>query len=314
MKIKSIVPQIRIFLQDSIGIPIMNIKETNLNDSAIESKYYNSMSLYLLHNKQLFTNSTIKLKEYSYIMNVDIGSIGITAIIAFEDSLIEAIVKNFMGVTSIANNQKEELYLDGANEFIHTIMGLAVPKYMDDTDNMNTHSTKRLFTVKDIDIPNEHSMLQEDICTKYGYMSVCIIEGEIKKNSSLRLDKKKILVVDDSLMIVSKMKVLLNELGHDVITARSAKEAIEIYKIEKPDFVTMDVNMPEMSGIEALKHIIEIDSNAKVVMITSDGQESIMMESFKYGALNFILKPITFNKLVKVIDDIYTKDENEAIE
>ena len=113
-------------------------------------------------------------------------------------------------------------------------------------------------------------------------------------------------MVDDSLMIVTKMTSLLNELGHNVLVARNGKEAINVYQTEKPDFVTMDVNMPNMDGIEALQSIIAIDPDAKVVMITSDGQNSIMMQSFKEGALDYVLKPITINKLSKVISSIYS--------
>jgi len=86
----------------------------------------------------------------------------------------------------------------------------------------------------------------------------------------------KILVVDDSLIIRKKITKLSAELGHKVVYgAKNGQEAIEKYKELKPDLVTMDITMPDMDGIEAVKHIINEDSEAKIIMVTSHGQEDM---------------------------------------
>lgn len=302
MKIKSLLPQTKIFLQDNMNIQIVNIKESNFVDDTIACKDYNSMALYLLHSRQSLPISSIKLKDYNYMMDIDVGLINVKTIMSFEASLIEKIIKVFMEVPDIDSSKKEELYLDGASEFMNTVFGLAIPKYMGQEETIKTYPPKKIETIKDANIPKKYSILQEVINTDYGSMSVFALESQNNCNTS----KKTALVVDDSLMIVTKMTSLLNELGHNVLVARNGEEAINLYKTEKPDFVTMDVNMPNIDGIEALQSIIAIDPDAKVVMITSDGQNSIMMQSFKEGALDYVLKPITIDKLKKVIGSIYS--------
>lgn len=118
-----------------------------------------------------------------------------------------------------------------------------------------------------------------------------------------------ILVVDDSLIVKKKMQTILEFLGHKVITANSGREAIEIYKSANPDLVTMDIIMPSMDGLTSLKIIKKIDNNAKIIMITSGGYLNLIMESMQKGALDYILKPITEEKLKNAIDKVFIKNE-----
>ena len=116
----------------------------------------------------------------------------------------------------------------------------------------------------------------------------------------------KILVVDDSLIIRKKITKLAIELGHDVLYgAKNGQEAIEKYKELKPDLVTMDITMPDMDGIEAVKHIIGENSDAKIIMVTSHGQEDMVIKSIKAGAVGYMLKPVTKDKLANSIGEVF---------
>ena len=125
----------------------------------------------------------------------------------------------------------------------------------------------------------------------------------------------KILVVDDSLIIRKKITKLAIELGHDVLYgAKNGQEAIEKYKELKPDLVTMDITMPDMDGIEAVKHIIGENSDAKIIMVTSHGQEDMVIKSIKAGAVGYMLKPVTKDKLAASIGEVfieYAIDEDD---
>lgn len=107
-----------------------------------------------------------------------------------------------------------------------------------------------------------------------------------------------ILVVDDSTIIRKVVTTILEKLGHTVVAqANSGKEAVELYEKHMPDLVTMDITMPIMNGIDALKKIKAQFKDAKVVMVTSHGEEKQVMEAITSGAKGYVLKPITEDKI-----------------
>jgi len=115
----------------------------------------------------------------------------------------------------------------------------------------------------------------------------------------------RVMVVDDSLIITKKLTQLLEEMGHSVVaTARSGKEALEKYDFETMDLVTMDITMPEMDGIEATRGILHTDPNATVIMITSHGQEQMVIQSIEAGAKGYILKPFDAAKVKETIQHV----------
>lgn len=113
----------------------------------------------------------------------------------------------------------------------------------------------------------------------------------------------RILVVDDTTFMRQILKNTLSELGHQVIgEAENGIEAIEMYKSLEPDMVTMDITMAKMNGLEALKRIRDYDSEAKVIMCSSLGQQGTIIESMQYGALDFIVKPFTSDRVSEVMN------------
>lgn len=113
---------------------------------------------------------------------------------------------------------------------------------------------------------------------------------------------KNILICDDAAFMRYHIKSMVTNNGYNVIgEAENGLEAVRKYKELKPDIVTMDITMPEMTGIEALKEIIKIDPKAKVVMLSAMGQESMVKEAILSGAKNFIVKPFTETILLKIL-------------
>lgn len=117
------------------------------------------------------------------------------------------------------------------------------------------------------------------------------LESTVQAESS----KGTILIVDDSQLIRRMLRALLEDNGYAVIgEAANGQEAVEEYKRLKPDVVTLDITMPKLDGVGALKGIMEYDADAKVIMITAAGQKQKVVEALKLGAKAFIMKP--FNK------------------
>ena len=114
----------------------------------------------------------------------------------------------------------------------------------------------------------------------------------------------KVLVVDDASFMRKRMVTVLGELGHEVVgEAENGKEAIGLYIKLKPDLVMMDITMPELSGKDALKQIMNIDGKARIVMCSALGSEQIIAECIKSGAKSYIVKP--YNK--EQVDEIIKK-------
>jgi len=119
----------------------------------------------------------------------------------------------------------------------------------------------------------------------------------------------KIMIVDDAKIIRITIKKHLEALGHEVVSlAENGFDAVEQYEKIKPDIVTMDITMPEQNGIkngiEALDEIIKIDKDANVIMITSHGEQRMVMEAISKGSKGYILKPVTKEKLQQIIEKI----------
>lgn len=115
----------------------------------------------------------------------------------------------------------------------------------------------------------------------------------------------KILIVDDSKTSRKILRNILEDNGHEVIgEAKNGEESVIKYKELQPDITTMDITMPIMDGLEALKEIMDIDRNAKVVMVTAAGQKTKMVEAVKYGAVEFLTKPFEAEQIIEIIKKV----------
>lgn len=114
---------------------------------------------------------------------------------------------------------------------------------------------------------------------------------------------KRILIVDDAIFMRMKLKDILEKSGFEVVAeAQNGVEAIEKYKSEKPDLVTMDITMPEMDGVSALKAIKQLDPKAKVIMCSAMGQQSMVMDAIQAGAMDFIVKPFDNDRVLQSLN------------
>ncbi len=115
----------------------------------------------------------------------------------------------------------------------------------------------------------------------------------------------KILIVDDALFMRHSLKIMLEKNGFEVVgEAENGKVAVQKYKQLNPDIVTMDITMPEMDGIQAVREIKQIDSKAKIIMISAIGQESYISEAIVSGAIGFIVKPFKEEIVIKAMNRI----------
>ncbi len=121
------------------------------------------------------------------------------------------------------------------------------------------------------------------------------------------MDKKKVMVVDDSITSARQLQKILNDSGIFKVVghAKNGVEGISLYTALKPDIVCMDLIMPEMDGLQAIRTIISHDKEAKIVVISSAvGAEDKLMEALKFGAKNTISKPFEPEKVIEILKNL----------
>ncbi|MGH4050346.1 MAG: response regulator [Clostridium sp.] len=115
----------------------------------------------------------------------------------------------------------------------------------------------------------------------------------------------RVLIVDDAAFMRMMIKDILEKNGYDVVgEASNGIKGVELYKSEKPDIVTMDITMPEMDGIEAVKSIKAFDPAAKIIMCSAMGQQTMVMDAIRAGAKDFIVKPFQADRVLEAIKKV----------
>jgi two-component system chemotaxis response regulator CheY len=107
-----------------------------------------------------------------------------------------------------------------------------------------------------------------------------------------------VMVVDDAMFMRKKCAQVLSQNGYAVVEAASGAEALTAYQQEKPDCVLLDITMPDMDGIQALKELLKVDPTAKVSMCSAMGQQGIVIEALKLGAKDFVVKPFDVARVI----------------
>ena len=116
---------------------------------------------------------------------------------------------------------------------------------------------------------------------------------------------KNILICDDAAFMRMMIKDILTKNGYNVTgEAENGVKAVEKYNELKPDLVLMDITMPEMDGIQALKKIKEADSSALVIMCSAMGQQAMVIESIQAGAKDFIVKPFQADRVIEAVKKV----------
>ncbi len=118
----------------------------------------------------------------------------------------------------------------------------------------------------------------------------------------------RILIVDDAAFMRMMLKNILTSNGFEIVgEAENGAQAVEKYKELKPDLVTMDITMPEMDGIAAVKEIMKIDPNARIVMVSAMGQQVMVIEAIQAGAKDFVVKPFQPDRVLEAINKALSK-------
>jgi two-component system chemotaxis response regulator CheY len=116
---------------------------------------------------------------------------------------------------------------------------------------------------------------------------------------------KRLLVVDDALLMRKMIRDVATQAGWEVAgEAANGAEAVALYERLRPDLVTMDVVMPEMGGLDALRAIRAVDPDAQVVMVTALDQKQTLLESIRDGAIDFIVKPFDRGRIASLLEKV----------
>jgi two-component system chemotaxis response regulator CheY len=115
----------------------------------------------------------------------------------------------------------------------------------------------------------------------------------------------KVLIVDDARLMRNIIKNTILEFFQDaqILEAKDGIEAVQVYQTEKPDLVTMDITMEQKNGMESAKEILKIDKNAKIIIVTSLGQEKMLQECVELGVRDYIVKPFSKERVVAAVSN-----------
>ncbi|MGI6307368.1 MAG: response regulator [Dethiobacteria bacterium] len=116
---------------------------------------------------------------------------------------------------------------------------------------------------------------------------------------------KKVLIIDDTAFMRMTLRNILEKNGYEVVAeAEDGIQAVEKYLQIKPDLVTMDITMPNMDGITAIKKIMAEDPNARIVVVSAMGQKALVIEALNSGAKDFIVKPFQPERIVEALQKV----------
>ena len=115
----------------------------------------------------------------------------------------------------------------------------------------------------------------------------------------------RVLVCDDAIFMRTMISDILTGAGYDLVgEAETGLQAIERYRELRPDLVTMDIVMPDMGGIEAVREIMKLDADAKILMCSAMGQQALVVEAIQAGAKDFVVKPFQPSRVLEAVQRV----------
>ena len=116
---------------------------------------------------------------------------------------------------------------------------------------------------------------------------------------------RRVLICDDAIFMRTMLADILKQAGFEVVgEADTGAKAVDRYRELKPDLVTMDIVMPDMGGIDAVKEIVKIDPEAKVLMCSAMGQQALVIEAIQAGARDFVVKPFQPSRVLEAVQRV----------
>lgn len=234
---------------------------------------------------------------------------------SFDHALLNVLFAHATAATDIPDGDRVAYYKDTAAEAVNTILGRCAEDFQSIDKAIDLSTPTVLVDNRSITRPDDAIFGCMRIRTSKGGISVSLI-GPLElfddalnyKEGKMGAKPKEFLIVDDSLIAVGKLTGMLRNLGYGVAgSANTGAKAVEAYREHNPDFVTMDITMPDMDGIEATKRIINEFPGAKIIMVTSHGQEKMVLDALKAGAKGYVLKPVREDRLGDMIDKVMSK-------
>ncbi len=114
-----------------------------------------------------------------------------------------------------------------------------------------------------------------------------------------------VLVCDDAIFMRTMITDILSQAGYDIVgEAESGAQAVQRYRELRPDLVTMDIVMPDMGGIEAVREIVKHDPDAKILMCSAMGQQALVVEAIQAGAKDFVVKPFQPSRVLEAVQRV----------
>jgi two-component system chemotaxis response regulator CheY len=114
-----------------------------------------------------------------------------------------------------------------------------------------------------------------------------------------------VLVCDDAIFMRTMISDILSQAGYEVVgEAESGNQAVQRYQQLKPDLVTMDIVMPDMGGIEAVREIMKLDPSARILMCSAMGQQALVIEAIQAGAKDFVVKPFQPSRVLEAVQRV----------
>lgn len=114
-----------------------------------------------------------------------------------------------------------------------------------------------------------------------------------------------VLVCDDAIFMRTMIRDILSQAGYDVVgEAETGSQAVEKYRELRPDLVTMDIVMPDMGGIDAVREIIQNDPGARILMCSAMGQQALVVEAIQAGAKDFVVKPFQPSRVLEAVQRV----------
>jgi two-component system chemotaxis response regulator CheY len=114
-----------------------------------------------------------------------------------------------------------------------------------------------------------------------------------------------VLVCDDAIFMRTMISDILSQAGYEIVgEAETGVQAVEKYRQLRPDLVTMDIVMPDMGGIDAVREIVQFDQNARVLMCSAMGQQALVVEAIQAGARDFVVKPFQPSRVLEAVERV----------
>jgi len=288
----AVLTRTRDYLQEEIGLKVSRAKPRTGNMDALQ------------------------LRDVTAVVCTD-GPVKLLIVFSFQRPLLEHIREMVTAGLEVLPDERELFLRETAAETMNFILGHATADLAEENNDMRLSPPTVIDEEKNILRPKKAIFTSIEMATSHGILDINFIGPSDLFDQKLNIvgDEEaqggnmhplKVLIVDDSLLTVRTLTGMLTELGHLVVqTAGSGAQALDAYRQVKPDLVTMDITMPDMDGIEATGGILKEFPDANIIMVTSHGQQGMVMKAVKAGAKGYVLKPIKPEKLREMIARVF---------